>query len=174
MSKKFFRKYLPTHDQIKENKHLKIFGKLHLDPNLWHFNRNSVPTAMSVGLFLAFMPIPFQTVAAVAFAIIFRCNLPISVALVWITNPFTMPAIGYFAYKVGAIFLPYTHYPTAIEFSWADFSGQFTSVLLPLLLGLFILAIVCSILGNVLVRLIWRWSVGLQWSARKKRTKNKK
>ena len=39
---------------------------------------------------------------AVALAIIFTANLPISFALIFVTNPLTMPAVFYGAYKLGA------------------------------------------------------------------------
>jgi len=56
---------------------------------------------MAVGLFCAFVPLPIQMLLAAAAAIIFRVNLPISVGLVWITNPVTIPPMFYFCYKVG-------------------------------------------------------------------------
>ena len=42
---------------------------------------------MAVGLFVALMPIPLQMAVAAAIAILVRSNLPISVSLVWLTNP---------------------------------------------------------------------------------------
>ena len=35
-------------------------------------------------------------------AIVSRCNLPVAFALVWITNPLTIPPMFYFAYRLGA------------------------------------------------------------------------
>ena len=35
------------------------------------------------------------------FAVVFRANLPLSVAGVWISNPITMPPMMYFAYLFG-------------------------------------------------------------------------
>jgi uncharacterized protein (DUF2062 family) len=49
-----------------------------------------------VGLFCAFIPVPFQMLLAAPSAIIFSANLPVSIALVWITNPITMPPIFFF------------------------------------------------------------------------------
>ena len=43
--------------------------------------------AFFVGLFVAFMPIPGQTIAAAVLAVLLRCNLPLSVGLVFVTNP---------------------------------------------------------------------------------------
>jgi uncharacterized protein (DUF2062 family) len=38
-------------------------------------------------------------------AVLLRCNLPLSVALVWLTNPLTVPAIFFIAYQVGALII---------------------------------------------------------------------
>ena len=102
MPKKLIKKYMPDHETIRNHPHLnKIFGTLLHDPNLLHLNRRSVSMAFAVGLFMAFVPVPFQMVLAAAAAIIIRCNLPISVGLVWVSNPFTMPPLFYFCYLVG-------------------------------------------------------------------------
>ncbi|MFP3345629.1 DUF2062 domain-containing protein, partial [Halomonas sp. SIMBA_159] len=75
--------------------------------------------AFAVGLFFAWMPIPFQMVASAAVAIPMRVNLPLSVSLVWLTNPLTMPVLFYLSYLVGCVVLrtPIEHF--AFEASWA-------------------------------------------------------
>ena len=87
MPKKFLRKYLPNPKQIRELPALRPLGKWLQEPELWHLHRRSVSGAVFIGMFCAFMPIPFQMVVAASLAVFSRCNLPISVALVWITNP---------------------------------------------------------------------------------------
>ena len=98
MPKRFLKRYMPKEHDIRNHKHMRYFGKLLHDPNIWHLNRRSVAGAFSVGLFMAMVPVPFQMILAAAAAIPCRVNLPISVGLVWITNPLTMPAIFYFCY----------------------------------------------------------------------------
>ena len=100
MVKKHIKRFIPDTHKIRDHKHLKVFGKLLHDPNLWHLNRYSVATAFSVGLFFAFVPVPFQMVLAAGAAIMVRSNLPVSVVLVWFTNPLTMVPIFYFALKI--------------------------------------------------------------------------
>jgi len=102
---KLIHKFIPDPEVIKQHKHLQFLGeKLH-EPNLWHLNRRSIALAFAVGLFCAWIPTPMQMVIAAAGAIYYRANLPISVGLVWITNPITMPPLYYFAYEVGLWFL---------------------------------------------------------------------
>ena len=132
---KLLHKFIPDHNVIKQHKNLQFLGdKLH-DPNLWHLNRRSVAMAFAVGLFGAWIPTPGQMAIAAIGAFYFRANLPISVGLVWITNPVTMPPLFYFAYLVGLTVL---NLPAASFSLDAILSGE---ILFPFLTG-------CLILGK--------------------------
>ncbi len=156
MPKKLIKRFLPDHSKIRDHKHLRVFGSLIHDPNLWHLNRRSVAGAMSVGLFAAFIPVPFQMVIAAAMAIPARVNLPISVALVWVTNPFTMPPLFYFAYKVGVWVLSIPPKPFYFELSFQWLAGELGTVWRPFLLGCFIMGVVSGGIGNLFIRGLWR------------------
>lgn len=159
MPRKFIKRYLPDHAKIREHKHLQIFGNLLHDPNLWHLNRRSVAGAVTVGLLAAFIPVPFQMVIAAAFAIPARVNLPISVALVWVTNPITMPPIFYFAYKVGTWILSTPPKPFHFELTFQWLADELGAVWKPFLLGCFIMGMTSATLGNLAVRGLWRLHV---------------
>ena len=90
---------------MREIQSLRLLGDWIYATNLWHINRYSASMAFFVGLFVAFMPIPGQMLLAALLAVLLSCNLPLSVGLVWITNPVTMPAIFYMSYKVGALLI---------------------------------------------------------------------
>ena len=109
MLKKLIQRYTPKPDTLKNHKHLKIFGDLLHDANLWHLNRRSAAGAFAVGLFMCWIPLPSQMIMAAGLAVLFRVNLPISVALVWVSNPVTMPPMFYFAYLIGAFCLQHTN-----------------------------------------------------------------
>lgn len=160
-------------NSIRQNKALHIFGDRLHDPNLWHLNRRSVAGAFAVGLFSAFVPIPAQMLLAAFLAIILRCNLPISVVLVWITNPITLPPVALFAYKLGIWILdkPPTHFNFQPTFEWI-FSLS-SRVLQPLLLGSLIMACIASLLGYVSVRLYWRYNVLRLWKSRLHKSRKK-
>ena len=49
-----FKHYLPAHHKIKEHPHLRHFGDLLHDPDLWHLTRRSTAGGVAVGLFCAF------------------------------------------------------------------------------------------------------------------------
>lgn len=156
MPRKLFKRLLPDHRVIREHRHLRIFGTLLHDPNLFHLNRRSASGAFATGLFWAFMPIPFQMLPAALFAILFRVNLPLSVALVWITNPVTMPPLFYFCYKIGSWLLdtPVRQVRFALSTDWL--STELARIWEPFLLGCLIVGSVSALLGYMLVRLLWR------------------
>ena len=91
MAKKIIQRFMPSDETIKNNKSLKFLGDRLHDPILWHLNRRSVAKAFAIGLFFAWVPLPTQMAMSAAVAFYFRAHLAISVALVWITNPLTMP-----------------------------------------------------------------------------------
>ena len=99
--KKFFKKYTPNRDTVKSNKMLNFLGSSLFHEELWKFNRISFCRATAIGVFLGWMPMLFQMIPAAYFAVVFRANLPLSVAGVWISNPITMPPMMYFAYLFG-------------------------------------------------------------------------
>ena len=165
---------MPDHRTIREHKNLKFFGQLLHDPNLWHLNRHSVSGACSVGLFVAFVPIPFQMVLAAALAILFRLNLPISATLVWVTNPFTIPPIYYLAYKTGAWILQEPTRNISFELSFHWLMTKLAYIWEPFLLGCFLFGTICAIAGNLVMRGLWRLHVIKSWQARKLRRLQKK
>lgn len=166
MPRKLIQKYLPSAESIKQHKNLQFLGdKLH-QSNLWHLNRHSVALAFAVGLFCAWIPTPGQMAIAASAALYFRANLPISVALVWLTNPITMPPLFYFAYRVGLVFLDYP--PPSADFVFSlegiltgvgDVGGIF-------LYGCFVCAVLSAVLGYCGIQLFWRYHVGKQWLLR--------
>ena len=169
--KKFFQRALPPIAQIKSHPSLQFLGNRLHDPNLWHLNRRSLAGGTAIGLFSAFIPIPLQMVLAAMLAILFRVNLPLAVALVWITNPITMPPVFYFAYVLGSILLRIP--PQHLEF---QFSPQwFLATLKPLLLGCMVLSTISALMGYWLIIWLWRLQVNRLWRDRcKKRLQSAK
>lgn len=174
MPKKLIKKFLPDPKMLKDHKHLKIFGRLIHDPNLWHLNRYSVATAFSVGFFFAFVPVPFQMVLAAAVAIVVHANLPISVALVWLTNPITMPPIFYFAYRLGAWILGHPPQKFKFEASMDWLIESMKTIGPAFLFGCFVCGVFLAVTSNIAVRLIWRYSVSKNWQERRLKRKQKK
>jgi uncharacterized protein len=86
MPRKFFRRHLPTHGSVPQNRHIRFFGTALHHPSLWLLNRKSVVGGTAVGLFCGLVPGPLQMLSAVLLAILFRVNLAVSVILTWYTT----------------------------------------------------------------------------------------
>ena len=172
MPKRLIKRFTPDHETIRNHKYLRMFGSLLHDSNLWHMNRRSVSGAFAVGIFWAFVPMPFQMIPAATTAIITRVNLPISVALVWISNPITMPPLYYFTYRVGTWILDQPPQPLESESSIEWMVHSLEQIWQPLYLGSLLCGIIASILGYTIMRGFWRWHIVSSLRKRRKRKKN--
>lgn len=169
MPKKFIRRFMPDHKAIRDNQSMKLFGDRLHDPNLWHLNRRSVSGAAAVGLFSAFLPMPFQMVLAGAGAILFRVNLPLAVATVWITNPVTMPPIFYFNYVVGEKLMGMEPMPLDFELTMEWFTRELSHIWQPLLLGSVVMSTIMATVGFFAIRALWRLHIIKHHKKRKER-----
>ena len=142
-------------------------GALLHDPNLFHMNRHSVSVAIFIGLFLAFMPFPGQIIIAAFGAFYFRCNLPIAVSLVFITNPFTFIFIYYGTYKLGVRIMQLPPRDISFELSWTWFQYEFPAIWQPFLLGSVLAGLFFGCFGYVCTQWLWRWNVIRKWNRRK-------
>jgi uncharacterized protein (DUF2062 family) len=165
--KRWLKGLAPDRTKIREHKQLRLFGALLQDPGLWHLNRRSAAGAFAVGLFVMYLPPLGQMFIAAAGAITFRVNLPISIALVWITNPLTIPPMYYFAYLVGSRVLGIP--PQALDMGfWLEWRN-WIALLAPMTIGCLICGGACSALGYLGVQAIWRWSLVRQIRLRRAR-----
>jgi len=169
MPKHIIKKYMPDHNLVRNHKSLRIFGRLIHDPNLWHLNRRSVSGAFFVGLLCAFIPIFPQMVTSAALAIIVRVNLPISVALVWLTNPITIPPLFYITYRMGCWLLGEDAAVEQFQMSAEWIESVLGEIWWPLLLGGTVAGLILGALGYALIRCFWRWHVVREMRKRKAR-----
>ncbi len=169
MPKAFFKKYSPNPKQLKKNKALNILGGHLYRESLWHLNRHSVAKAFAIGLFCTWLPFPFQTVIAASLAVYFCAHIPLSVALVFVTNPITIPPMFYFAYWLGNKILLREVGDFNLELSWEWFTTGLLQVWQPLLFGSLILGIISSVLGYITIQLLWRYNIKRRWAERKAR-----
>jgi uncharacterized protein (DUF2062 family) len=169
MARKFLKGLLPDPDRVKKHKSLRLLDTWLHEPNLWHLNRHSVSLAAFIGVFIAFIPLPAQMITAAIFAIVFRANLPISVCLVWITNPLTIAPIFYLAYKVGAAILdtPTEDIHFHLTLHWLKHSLAHNWQ--PFLLGSFICGLFFGLLSSTLTYWAWRKYAIKRWHKRRLR-----
>jgi len=169
MPRKLLKRYTPDPHTLRNHRHLRWLAHFLVDPNLFHMNRHSVSGAFAAGLFWASIPIPFQMIAAALTAIVVRVNLPIAVALVWLTNPLTMPPVFYFNYLVGTWILGKPADVGEFQMSLEWIGSQLHAIWLPLYFGSVVVGVVAGALGYIGMRGYWRWHVVRQYRARQNR-----
>lgn len=169
MRNHWLTKYLPSRESIRTQRALAPVRHLLVHPELWQLHRRSVGGAFFIGLFCAFMPVPSQMVLAALCALAVRCNLPIAVSLVWITNPLTIGPMFYFAYRLGAWVLDVEISTGPFELSWQWFGSQFATIWRPVLVGCLVCGCGAGLTGAVASRLLWRFHVIRRWRQRRVR-----
>ena len=169
MPRELLKRYMPSPERIKRSRSLRFMGSLLHNPALWRITRHSVARAMACGLFAGLLPIPFQMLLAALLAIPLRANLPISVSLVWLTNPITMPPICFAQYKIGTFLLntPERSMPVEISMSWLV--AEIQHIWQPMLAGSLVTAILAATIGYLGTLLYWRFWVMRNWQRRKLR-----
>ena len=168
--RRLLRKVVPGTRAIREHASLRsIFGRLLISADLWHLNRASVAWAVSIGLFTAWVPVPFQMVLAAGAAILVRCNLPIAVASVWVSNAVTVAPMFYAAHQLGEWLLGIPPGEFRIELSLRWLLEELGQVWQPFLFGCFVLGLASAILGQFAIRLLWRAHVMVSWRERRLR-----
>ena len=105
MPRKIIKKYLPSHERVRENRHIARFGGFLQHPNLWHLNRHSVAGGLAVGLFSGLVPGPLQMLVAALIAVPLRVNLPVALVTTLYTNPFTIGPLYVLAYLIGRLII---------------------------------------------------------------------
>lgn len=166
MPRKIFKKYMPDPHWVRNHPHLKWLGEHIRNPGLWHLSHRSVSLAFLVGIFCAFLPMPFQMVVAAVFAILIGCNLPLSIGLVWISNPITMPAMLYFSYRVGQILLGAGSFTEPLIWNLDNLYDNFRQIWRPLILGSLMCGTFFGLAGFLSIRVFWTIHVRRTWIKR--------
>ena len=178
MLKKYFKKYLPSYETVRENRWFRPFTSWLHHPNLWHLNRRSVAGGAAVGLFAGLFPGPTQVIGGALLAVLFRVNLPVALIATFYSNPFTIVPLYMLAYKFGSVVTGYNNNLSSTqvvppEFSWDNWFGPMLEWILslgkPLAVGLPLLALTLAVVGYFAVRLVWYMMVVWEWRRRAER-----
>ncbi|MFW5990287.1 MAG: DUF2062 domain-containing protein [Campylobacterales bacterium] len=133
-------------------------------------NRRSVSRGISIGLFIAFIPMPFQMLALVALFPVFRFNIPLSFIMVWISNPVTMPFMYYIEYLTGSMILGNS--VTSVELTLEWFKEHIDDIFIPLYIGAFFYSTLFASIFYYLINRLWIYSVRLEKSLKDKAKKS--
>jgi len=167
--RKALKKWLPTAEKIKNNESLQFLGHLLHKPSLWHLNRKSVAKACFFGLFVAMLPLPFHMLTAAVLAIYFNANIPLSISVVWVSNPLTMGPIYYFNYWLGAHILAQPVKMPDFKLSLKWLASEINAIWEPLILGSVIVGLVAGLVGALVINGLWHWNARRHWALRAKK-----
>ena len=174
MSRKFFRRFMPTDESLRRHPSLRWLGPLLHRPWLWHMNRRTVAMGMGIGVFFGFLIPVLQIGAAAVVAVALRANLPVAAAATLVSNPFTYAPIGVAAYKVGSALLgerpnrldeqviergAEVAVTEVVEPSWWQ---RFAGIGKPVMLGLAVFAVIGGASAYFLTLLAWRVALVLR------------
>lgn len=149
MIRKFFRKKASNKGKLDT-----FLEKYNLPRAYFNINRKMITRGVFIGLFWGFVPMPMQMLAVIATTPFIRFNVPIAIAMVWLSNPFTMPPMYYMEYLTGNFILGKEGIDN-IELTLEWFSNNMGDIFLPLYVGTAFYSIVVS--GLIYLLLNWLW-----------------
>ncbi len=165
--RKLLRRYLPSAEQIRENRWLAMFGQTLTHPRLWHLNRHSAAGGVAIGMFCGLIPGPLQMLGATVGCLIFRVNLPLALLCTLYTNPLTIAPLYFAAFAMGNWVLgqdpgeltPPPEWDGSVSAWLAQTLDWMSGLGQPLAIGLVLLASSLSALGYLVVWGMWRWNL---------------
>lgn len=163
MIRKFFRKKANSKGKIDT-----FLDKYNLPRAYFNINRKMITRGVGIGLFWAFIPMPMQMLAVMALTPFFRFNVPIAIAMVWLSNPLTMPPMYYMEYLTGN-FLLGREGIADIELTLAWFTANMSDIFVPLYVGTAFYSIIVSFLVYLLLNWLWIRSVREEKSYKEKK-----
>lgn len=168
MPRHFFRKLGRRREALSQKWFMRPFRALLHDPALWSSHRRSVLRALSIGIFVGFLPLPLHMAIAAAVAVFFRVNVIIAVLTTWVSNPVTVTPIFVAAYYLGAWILGVPAGPFTIELSWDWLSQSLAAAWWPLWTGSLIMATLASGMTYLVMDAVWRISLMYRFRRRRR------
>lgn len=169
MPRRFFRKFALKRDQLRGRWYIAPFDHLLHDTRLWSIRRRTVVPALSMGLFIAFLPVPGHVLIAALGALALRINIPVAALTTFVSNPLTVGPMFFVSYRLGQKLLALQPQPFGFEFSMHWLTGQFLTIWQPLLLGCVLLGSLAALVGYVVLDLLWRASLADYLALRRRR-----
>ncbi len=171
------QRWIPDEKQLRNHRGLRWMGPLLQRRWLWHFSRRRVALGAGIGVFFGFLVPVAQIFGAALLALALRANLPVATVATFISNPLTFVPITVAAYQTGSALLgesPRSDAEGAIaraaEQKDADAATEASApkapwwerlrdIGKPLVLGLFVFAVVGGVGTWALVRVAWTLAV---------------
>src|SRR5271170_8456546 len=150
----WLKRVTPNRQSLEKIWCLKRLMALFPDRGCWTFNRTGVTRAFALGLFIAFIPptplLPVHLVICAMLGVFFRLNLPVLVATVFVSNPFTwLPQVAGSIW-VGAKLLGIDLMPFLQELHHRHWWRHVPELWAPLLVGAMVLGLAAAGCGYLL------------------------
>jgi hypothetical protein len=146
-----------------------LIKKYKIRPEYLSPNRKMISRGVLLGLFIAFIPMPMQMAAVLLFVPFIRFNVPIALAMCWLSNPVTMPPMYYMEYLTGSFLLGIEPAPVQMTLEW--FKNNLDDIFIPLYFGTAMYSVFGSLIAYFCVNFFWKRSVK---SERTKKTISRK
>ena len=147
-----------TLKKTSSHKKLRDFIKKYkIPPEYLSTSRKMISRGVLIGLFIAFIPMPMQMAAVLLFVPFIRFNVPIALAMCWLSNPITMPPMYYMEYLTGSFLLGIKPEPVEMTLEW--FKHNLDNIFIPLYFGTAMYSIFGSLAAYFLVNYLWKLSV---------------
>lgn len=177
--RKSLERFLPKREQILKSRCLGRFTHLLHRHELWHFHRRSLAGGLALGLFVGSMPLIGHIPLALIGALWLRVNIPVAFGAVMLTNPLTMPAYLYFAFRLGlhirswlgfapesSVAMPLMDLIHNWQLLFTDGGQRIWDAYLTIWLGSLLIGVLAAVAGYYLSLLIWRLVVTWRWRHR--------
>lgn len=119
---------------------------------------------IAIGIFCAFLPMPFEMVPAIFMAVMIGANVPFAVAGVWISNPITWIPLYTPCYLLGAKIMQLEPIPVD-QISMLQLGWHYVA----LWAGCLIVGTFVSLSTHFLLNLIWSLQIRKRWQERRQR-----
>lgn len=171
---RFVGRHAPSREEMLASRLLKPFGPRIRNSEYWRFTRRSVPRGVLAGMFIGiFLMIPgLQIIGATLMALPLRANIPVAAAITFLSNPFTTPFFLAAGLQVGSMFgfqadLASFSALTASDASYREWASWAVSDAGPaLIVGLFVIAVILSLIAYAVSLVGWRLWIGRKWNQR--------
>ncbi|MDB2405650.1 DUF2062 domain-containing protein [Arcobacteraceae bacterium] len=117
-------------------------------------NKKMISRGVFIGLFIAFIPMPMQMLAVIAFAPVGKFNIPVAIAMCWLSNPVTMPFIYYMEYLTGSFILGMDVISVQLTLEW--FNQNLKNIMIQLYFGAFVYSLISSLLAYYIINTYWK------------------
>ncbi len=158
-------RFLKHPRKLKQSGIMRWFALHFLNKRVWKPTQHTFAGGMSIGTFITLQLLPIQMPSATILAAIFRVNIPIALALCWVSNPFTVPLLVPLEYAIGKWFLalyttvPSTPFPNHLPESMVDAWVVLKEHAPVMLIGGIVLGAICALVSYIATWGVWEYGI---------------